>query len=255
MAAPRAHRGDGYEFSELREYVAGDDPRRIDWAATARAGTLQTRILQEDRALTLAGALDASPSMGVGRTRSAYDRGLEALAVWFTLALSDDRCARVRANGIVADPHRRGPSAAHVCLAERAEPQRSFTATLQVALATLSRDASLLLVSDFYDIDEAEPALRQLAVRCDVTGLLIADPWRDGLPLAGFVRLSDAETGAQERLFIGRRERERFRQSILRRETAICRRLENIGVRAGVLNHDAELALMQSFGIAGGVIA
>ena len=35
--SPTMYRGDGYEFIELREYVPGDDVRRIDWAATARA--------------------------------------------------------------------------------------------------------------------------------------------------------------------------------------------------------------------------
>ena len=59
VASPR--RSDGYEFAELRGYVEGDDPRRIDWAATARAGALQTRVVLEDVALVLAAAIDASP--------------------------------------------------------------------------------------------------------------------------------------------------------------------------------------------------
>ena len=61
---PTIYRGDGYEFVELRAYVPGDDVRRIDWAATARSGDLQTRVVLEDVALTLAAtrrrvALDA----------------------------------------------------------------------------------------------------------------------------------------------------------------------------------------------------
>ena len=53
--SPVSYRGDGYEFAELRAYVAGDDPRRLDWAATARVGALQTRVILEDVSLTLAG--------------------------------------------------------------------------------------------------------------------------------------------------------------------------------------------------------
>src|SRR5205823_6607198 len=33
---PRSARGEGAEFESLREYVVGDDPRHIDWRATAR---------------------------------------------------------------------------------------------------------------------------------------------------------------------------------------------------------------------------
>ena len=75
---PRPRRSDGFEFAELRAYVPGDDIRRIDWAATARAGGLQTRVLFEDHSLVLGAVVDASGSMFVGRRRSLYEAGCEA---------------------------------------------------------------------------------------------------------------------------------------------------------------------------------
>ena len=35
-ARPARRRGDGTEFESLRDYAPGDDPRRLDWAASAR---------------------------------------------------------------------------------------------------------------------------------------------------------------------------------------------------------------------------
>jgi len=99
--APVKRRSDGYEFAELRGYVPGDDPRRIDWAATARAGALQTRVVFEDHALTIAAALDASGSMFVGRNESNYDLACAAADLWYGAAIDDDRCARVEAGGTV----------------------------------------------------------------------------------------------------------------------------------------------------------
>ncbi|MDQ1257691.1 MAG: hypothetical protein QG656_2297 [Candidatus Hydrogenedentes bacterium] len=40
---PRVAVGDGDEFFSLREYVRGDDPRKISWRATARFGKLVVR--------------------------------------------------------------------------------------------------------------------------------------------------------------------------------------------------------------------
>ncbi len=98
--SPTIYRGDGYEFVELRAYVPGDDVRRIDWAATARSGDLQTRVVLEDVALTLAGVVDASPSMRVGRKRPLLDAAREALESWFGAASGEDRCIRVEADAV-----------------------------------------------------------------------------------------------------------------------------------------------------------
>ena len=85
------YRGDGYEFVELREYVPGDDVRRIDWAATARTAQLQTRVVLEDVALTLSAIVDDSPSMHAGRERPLLESAREAAEAWFGAADGSDR--------------------------------------------------------------------------------------------------------------------------------------------------------------------
>ena len=42
-------RGDGIEFADLREFVPGDRPRRINWRATARTGELWVNDLHPER--------------------------------------------------------------------------------------------------------------------------------------------------------------------------------------------------------------
>jgi len=42
-------RGQGTEFDSLREYVVGDDPRSIDWRATARGGDVVVRTWRPER--------------------------------------------------------------------------------------------------------------------------------------------------------------------------------------------------------------
>ena len=249
--APVKRRSDGYEFAELRAYVPGDDPRRIDWAATARAGDLQTRVVFEDHALTLAAALDASGSMFVGRERANYSIALDAAEAWYAAAIDDDRCARVATEGLIFARDLPGRAAARLCAERRESPGGSFAATLGIALAALPRASHLLLVSDFFELDALEPLLRACAARFELTALLACDPWREGFPLGGFVRLRDAESGVLRRVFVGRAERTRYRAAVAARETRVIERLLQCGARASALvRGDAERALFEAFGIA-----
>jgi uncharacterized protein (DUF58 family) len=58
-ARPRRVAGAGAELHQLRAYVSGDPPARIDWKATARAGALITREFSEDQHLDILVAIDA----------------------------------------------------------------------------------------------------------------------------------------------------------------------------------------------------
>jgi uncharacterized protein (DUF58 family) len=53
-------KGRGMEFSQVREYQPGDDPKLIDWNVTARTGHLFTKEFSEERELTVMILLDAS---------------------------------------------------------------------------------------------------------------------------------------------------------------------------------------------------
>jgi uncharacterized protein (DUF58 family) len=68
-------RGGGMSFDALREYVPGDDPRHIDWKASARRGTAQVRQYTVEQGQTVILALDAGrlmTQMGGDRTRFEY---------------------------------------------------------------------------------------------------------------------------------------------------------------------------------------
>jgi uncharacterized protein (DUF58 family) len=221
-------RGDGYEFVELRAYQPGDDPRRIDWAATARSGDAQIRVMREENPLELAVVVDDSASMRVGRARTLAESAGDAATAWFEMIQAGDRAIRLPAEGSVA---------------------RALT----IARRALRRSAALLVVSDFHWIDDraqfVDLALA-LARRIDVTALVTRDPWSDGLPLRGFVRVRDAESGRVERLFVGGAERERYRLAVQRRERDLAAMLEECGWRAGrLLEEDGRGSLYEAFGL------
>ena len=249
--SPTAIRGDGYEFVELREYVAGDDPRRIDWAATARAGALQTRVVLEDVALTLVAIVDHSESMRLGRRRALTIAAQEAIQTWYSAAETDDRCIRITGRGVYAPPGLRGPRSALVCSNVGGEEPFVLRDVLETARCALPVGSALLVISDFFDVtNDFGPLLRRLPQRYDCTALIARDPWFDDLPLRGFVTMQDAEKKAQCRVFVGAHERDRYLRAVREREAALRHRFENAGWRTGILREeDGEGSLLAAFGI------
>jgi uncharacterized protein (DUF58 family) len=83
---PGAHRvrnrEEGREFARLRDYARGDDPRRIDWKATARRGQVIVREFEAERSQSMVLALDAGRLMTEeieGRARLDHSLGAALL--------------------------------------------------------------------------------------------------------------------------------------------------------------------------------
>jgi hypothetical protein len=115
----------------------------------------------------------------------------------------------------------------------------------------LPRGTALLAVGDWYELDDSlDRELAQLGARFDCTALIARDPWYDGLPLGGFVRLRGAE-GGHARAYLGPRERAAFLEAVRRRERRLLRRFEVANWRTGVLREsDGAASLAGAFGLA-----
>lgn len=85
-------KGRGLEFRDFREYLAGDDPRTIDWNVTARFGRPFVKNSEEERELSVVLLLDmsASQKFGSGRqTKLELAQELTSLLVLTAVASGD----------------------------------------------------------------------------------------------------------------------------------------------------------------------
>ena len=78
-------RGEGQGFAGLREYALGDDPRHIDWKATAKRAKLITREFTIERSQTVLTLIDA----GRGMTQLAGEFSRFEQALSSALILTD----------------------------------------------------------------------------------------------------------------------------------------------------------------------
>lgn len=78
-------RGEGGAFESLREYVRGDDPRTLDWKASARRGSLIVRQFELERRQNVVIVIDAGRLM----TQKVGDRERLDYALTAALLLAD----------------------------------------------------------------------------------------------------------------------------------------------------------------------
>ncbi len=79
------------EFAHIREYAQGDDPRQVNWFATARRQTLMRNVYEPERGQNVILAIDCGRSMAVmqnaGKTR--LDLALEAALLTAQVAFAN----------------------------------------------------------------------------------------------------------------------------------------------------------------------
>lgn len=91
-------KGSSVEFSDFREYLPGDDIRRLDWNAYARLGKLYMKLYMEEREGIFSIYLDLSPSMNYGAEPKAR-QVLRMAAVFSYMALQNQDRVRLCLTG------------------------------------------------------------------------------------------------------------------------------------------------------------
>lgn len=82
-------RGDGRNFANLRDYAVGDDPRHIDWKATARRGKIIMREYSLEQGQQILIAIDAGRLMTqLAGNRSRFEYALSSALVLADVAVN-----------------------------------------------------------------------------------------------------------------------------------------------------------------------
>jgi uncharacterized protein (DUF58 family) len=94
-------KGSSVEFSDYREYAAGDDFRKIDWNAYARFDRLFIKLFMEEREANVNIFLDISKSMDWGEpNKSVTSRKLAAALSYISLINYDRVSLYAVSNGV-----------------------------------------------------------------------------------------------------------------------------------------------------------
>jgi len=198
-------KGQGMEFSEVREYVPGDDVRLIDWNVTARTNRPHIKLMAEERELTVMLMVDASGSGRFGSVdRFKNELAAELCAVLAISAIkNNDKVGLIVFTDEVEHYVPPSKGRTHVLRVIREvlyfQPKGRGTnipEALRFLNGVTKRRAVAFLVSDFMAPDY-ETALRIANKRHDLIAVTVTDPREEALPDVGLVSVRDAETGRE----------------------------------------------------------
>lgn len=197
-------RGGGIEFSEVREYAAGDDVRRVDWNVSARYNDLFVKEFVEEKELNVYVIMDMSASNDFGFMKSKKELGFEITAsLMFSALKNNDRVGL----GLFTDslekfvPSKKGKKHMMEILKKLLEYTPKSTQTdifksLSELQKNLKRRSVVFIVSDFLSDSFVKP-LRYLKLKHQIVLVNISDIHETEIPEIGHAYLEDAESGEQ----------------------------------------------------------
>lgn len=233
------YKGQGMQFSEFREYYAGDDIRHIDWKVTARTQLAHIRKFEEERDLTVYLLVDLSQSGVFGSGEKTKQEALVEVCalIAFAAVKNNDRVGLVLFTDQVERhiPPKKGRAHAMRILSEifnfkPASTKTSLKTALEFYANVVRHSAVVFVASDFLD-KGYDKTLKRVARKHDLLAVRMQDPRDSEVPPIGKIELEDAETGE---VFWVDTAKYSFQSEFKKKRTAFEKELSQLFLQAGV---------------------
>lgn len=253
-------KGRGMTFSEVREYIPGDDVRSIDWNVTAKTGKPHIKVFEEERELSVLLLIDVSSSGVFGsKNELKIDVAVEIAAMLsFSAIKNNDKVGLALFSDKIEKyiPPKKGKK--HVLRLitdivnhdfDSNQKRTSIKNAIDFANKISKRKSVIFLISDFID-DNFWNELKFLNFKHDVVGLQIYDSYERNFPNVGLINIHDSETG--ENTWIdttSKKNRDKFQKNSDEKLDKFSMKCKNIGFDLLQINTDDDYIkfLMQFF--------
>ena len=190
-------RGSSVEFSDFREYTAGDDIKRIDWNAYGRLNRLFVKLFMEEREAFINIFLDCSKSMEFDK-KSVLATELAAALSYLSLINMDRLCLNlaegdsIRVSEVFGG---RGQFNRAVTFMEKAEFNNQTDLIAAIKKKKFAGRGLAIIISDFFTPGDIEEVLKYLVYnRQEIALLHILSPYELKPDAGGSVKFLDVET-------------------------------------------------------------
>ncbi|MGD8230876.1 DUF58 domain-containing protein [Vibrio sp. TRT 1302] len=249
--------GRGMDFSEVRQYQAGDDIRTIDWRVTARTGKPHTKLFSEEREKPIILYIDLSPSMMFGSTlllKSVQAAHMASLIAWLSVT-EQDRIGAVIDTGerlVELKPTGRNKGALTLIqslitlhqqqLKQNSKIDYGFEQGLRAIARLCPKGSEIIILSDFSRFTPTlEPQLSRLTQHNRVRLVQIVDPLERGeTAFRGSEQVSD-QRNTLWLDFSSTKTRQGIGQAFEQQQHYLKQLTQKLGISFSTLSSDAAL--------------
>ena len=222
-----AFKGRGMAFSEVRNYIPGDEIRTIDWNVTARFNEPYVKVFEEERELTVMLLVDISGSESFGSDELLKREFIAEIGavLAFSATQNNDKIGAILFSDQIElyIPPKKGRKHILRIIRELIEfkPNSNLTNigdVVQHFNNLVKKRAIAFLISDFIG-QNLEKALKITAKKHDLIALRIYDQREKELPNMGLTLFEDVESGKRRWINTSKkRVRETYYNNSLSRE-------------------------------------
>ncbi len=222
-----AFKGKGMAFSEVRNYIPGDEIRTIDWNVTARFNEPYVKVFEEERELTVMLLVDISGSESFGSDKQLKKEFIAEIGavLSFSATQNNDKIGAILFSDqieLFIQP-KKGRKQILRIIRELIEfKPKSNNTDIGFALRhfnnIIKKKCIAFLISDFID-KKFEDALKITAKKHDLIALRVEDKREKELTNVGLSLFADPETGLEKWINTNSKKvREKYRNNALLRE-------------------------------------
>ena len=222
-----AFKGKGMAFSEVRNYIPGDEIRTIDWNVTARFNDTYVKVFEEERELTVMLIVDISGSEAFGSDKQLKREFIAEIGavLAFSATQNNDKIGAILFSDKIElfIPPKKGRKHILRIIREFIEfTPNSKKTDLGFALKhfnnIIKKRSIAFVISDFID-NEFEEALKITSKKHDLIALRVSDKREKELTDVGLSLFIDPENGQKKWINTSNKKvREKYRSNALLRE-------------------------------------
>lgn len=234
-----AFKGRGMAFSEVREYMPGDEIRTIDWNVTARFNKPYVKVFHEERELTVMLMVDISGSEVFGTAKVIKKEIIAELCavISFSATQNNDKIGLMLFTDDVElyIPPKKGKKHILRIIRELIEfkplsKKTDISNALRHFNNVIKKRSVGFIISDFMD-SKFENSLKIANRRHDIIALQIQDKRELEMPNIGIVKFEDNESGQTKWINTSSQKvRTKYKANALRRNGELKETFRRSGV-------------------------